>query len=667
LERGLRRKPAGILIQGLGGVGKTTLARGFLQWLDQTGGLDHPPFWFGFQEIRSAEYVFNRLGEAIFGGNFAAITGETPEEAMQKKIQALVGALRENRLLIVWDNFESAAGIAGTSIEANLPESDRNLLAQFLDELRGGATKVIITSRSPEDWLGPQRRYLLPLGGLDREERWEYCDAILRDLDKSIDRDDEDLVKLMDLLGGHPLAMRAILPQLEKMSAGEIFAAVQSNLAGLKLGGDEEQAKLYATLAFVKQSLPEDLRSLLTLLGMHEGYVSANFFELMAKQVDVSWTPTKIDALMQILVNAGLLREIGQAIYEMHPLLTSYLRSTPVDNRNAWAREFVNVMSAVADHLAPLELHQQRVTFHLHGQNFYFALAEAVRLKMSTPIAALTQSLAAFAHNTRNFAAGIGLYKRLAADRELLDDPEGEAAAYHQLGVIAHEQRDFAAAEQWCRRALAITEKLGIEKHTGSTYHLLGNTALAQGNFGAAEQWYRKALVIREKQRDEHGAARTYHQLGYIAQEQGDFTAAGQWYHKSLAIEEKHGNEHGAAITYSQLGQIAEDQDDFATAEQWYRRSIAISEKLGDEYGAAGTYRQLGTLAGFQGYFLDSGQWLIKSIISFRKTQDHLETARTSQIFMIFYNRVPSSDQEKLKAMWKAAGLGELPDEASPS
>src|SRR5262249_30703772 len=135
---------------------------------------------------------------------------------------------------------ESAAGIAGTAIEAKLPESDRTLLAQFLDELRGGLSKVIITSRSPEDWLGPQRRYLLLLGGLDHEERWEYCDAILRDLGKSIDRDDKDLVELMDLLGGHPLAMRTVLPRLEKMSAGQVLAALRSNLSGLKLEGDPD-------------------------------------------------------------------------------------------------------------------------------------------------------------------------------------------------------------------------------------------------------------------------------------------------------------------------------------------------------------------------------------------------------------------------------------------
>ena len=48
LERALRGSAAGVLVHGLGGVGKTTLAKHFLHWLRDTGGLAHPPFWFSF-------------------------------------------------------------------------------------------------------------------------------------------------------------------------------------------------------------------------------------------------------------------------------------------------------------------------------------------------------------------------------------------------------------------------------------------------------------------------------------------------------------------------------------------------------------------------------------------------------------------------------------------
>ncbi|MFI5117918.1 MAG: tetratricopeptide repeat protein [Terriglobales bacterium] len=710
-----------------------------MQWLDQTGGIDKGCFWLSFQEIRSAEFVFNRLGEALFGGNFTVLP-------MEQKIQSLTGALRENRLLLVWDNFESAAGIPGTAIEAKLPDADRKLLAQFLDELRGGATKVIITSRSPEDWLGPQRRYVLPLGGLDREERWEYCNAILRDLGQSINRNDKDLVELMDFLGGHPQAMRAVLPRLEKISAGQVLAALRSNLAGLKMGGDDE-ARLYATLNFVEQSLPQELRPLLNLVGMHEGLVDADYLEGMAKEVDAGWTRAKIDTLMQALVTAGLLRDIGQATYEMHPLLTSYLRTVSQatvqpENRDSWARAFVDVMGKVADRLAPLEPHQQRVPFHLHGQNFHYALSEADRLEMSTHVAALTQSLASFAQKNRNFVAATRLFERLAGIQASRGNSKGEASAYHQLGRIAELQRHFAAAEEWYRKSLAISERLGIEYGAAITYHQLGTLAQEQRDFAAAEQWYRKALAIEEKLGDQHGAAKThhqlgmlaqeqrdfaaaeqwyrkalaikeklgdeqgaastyhqlgivaylqrdfaaaeqwgrkslaiserlgieygaaftYHQLGMIAQEQGDFAAAEQWYRKSLAIKERRGDEHGAASTYFQLGVVAQRQRDFRAAEQWYCKLLAIDEKLGDDHGTASTYGQLGTLSVLQGNYLECGAHLIKCMLLFIKTQDPDGAARNAKNFMISYKKASHDEQKKLEAMWKAAGLGELPE-----
>ena len=744
LERAMRRQPPAILIQGLGGVGKTTLAKGFLQWLDQTGGQEYPPFWFSFQAIHSAEFVFNRMGEALFGGNF-------PTLPMETKINALSNALREHGFVIVWDNFESACGIAGTAIDANLPESDRNLLAQFLGELRGGKSKVIITSRSQEEWLGPQRRFLLKLGGLDREERWEYCNAILRDLGKKIDHNDKDLVELMNQLGGHPLAMRAILPRLEKMSARQVLAALRSNLASLGLDKNPEQAKLYAILAFVEQSLPEELRPLLTLVGMHEGFVDADFLEEMAKKVDVAWSRAKIDALIQALVAAGLLQDIGKAIYTMHPLLTSYSRSAEImsasEIRDAWVRSFVKVMSLVAAGLVERELPEQRAAFGVDGQNFYHALSEAKRLRMPTNEAALTQALALFALNNRNFATAQRLYEQYAAIHKLTGNRGGEAAAYHQLGRITQDQHDLIAADEWYRRSMMLEEELGNQNGVATSYHQLGRVAQERRNLTGAEEWYRKALDIFEKLGNEQSAASCLHQLGRIAEEQRDFAAAVRWYNKSLAIGEKLGDErrvaqsyrqlgtvaekhddiaaaeqwfrkalaidqrlgiesdlsityhqlgivsqkqhnfaaaeqwyrksldiseklgidHFAAHTYHQLGQTAQSQGDFDAAERWYHKSVAVAEKTGNQYDTAKTYAQLGIVAATQDNFIDSGQWFIKALLVFLHTQDQHLAGKTVENFMVTYGEASPHEQQKLKALWQEAGLGELPKDDSES
>jgi len=309
MERALHRKAPAILVQGLGGVGKTTLARGFLRWLDETGGLDGA-MWFDFRDIRSAQSVIDATGQTFYGENF---------RLAPNRLELLAEALAQVRVLMVWDNFESAT--------ANLTTEDRAELGRFLDAIHGCRGKVLITSRSPEEWLAPAQRFALPLRGLDGEERWEYCDIILRELGVKVDRNDPNLKGLMDQLAGHPLAMRVVLPKLEKMSAAKIVEALRTNIAELGLSGEEEQGRLFATLRFVEQGLAKDLRPLLGVVGLHEGFVDADLLEAMAEQVDASWTRERIDRLMAALAAAGLLRNVGNATYEMHPLLTSFLRS----------------------------------------------------------------------------------------------------------------------------------------------------------------------------------------------------------------------------------------------------------------------------------------------------------------------------------------------------
>lgn len=414
------------------------------------------------------------------------------------KLDALVRALKQHPLLLVWDNFESVSGIPGTEVQALMPEADRQQLKDLLYRLRGGQTKVLITSRSPESaWLNRPNCYRLPLRGLYGEERWDYCNAIVRDLGLPVDRADPEAQNLMDLLDGHPLAMRALLLQLADTDAKTLAGRLRHRLE--QTDKEDDQAKLFAALGFIEEALPDTLKPLLIPLALHERFVQADVLEAMAKTANAPHGRSDIDQLCNSLETAGLLHGHGQGIYAMHPALTGFLRQqTPVDDPAAesWRRAFVDFMGSFADHLAPKELHEQRVPFHLHGANFHAALAESEQLGMEDYFAALTQALGFYAQNQRDFISAQRYFERLAEHQKRLDAHKWEAVAYHQLGMIAQERREF----------------------------------------GEAERWYRKSLAIKKKHGNEHGAATTYHQLGRIAQERRDFIQAGNWYLRSIKI-----------------------------------------------------------------------------------------------------------------------------------
>ncbi|MEY9842381.1 TIR domain-containing protein, partial [Streptacidiphilus sp. EB103A] len=127
--------------------------------------------------------------------------------------------------------------------------------------------------------------------------------------------------------------------------------------------------------------------------------------------------------------------------------------------------------------------------------------------------------------------------------------------------------------------------------------HQLGIIAQERGDYTTAERYYRDSLAIEEEVGNRAGLAGSYHQLGMIAQERGDYATAERYYRDALAIEEELGDRAGLASAYHQLGMIAQERGDYATAERYYRDSLAIKEELGDRAGLASAYHQLGMIA----------------------------------------------------------------------
>ncbi len=458
LERASRRAPAAMLIHGLGGIGKTTLARGYLEWLQQTEGLPEGVIWQSFVEVRSFDYVRNRLVELLFGTNAMAL----PDE---KKWPALVETLRKRALLLVWDNFESVSGTADAGGERSadaMPAEDLKELSDFLRELRGGGTRVVLTSRSGEEWLGTEACWRVPLGGLQGEERQELARAILADQGIAFDRHDQAVADLIDELEGHPLMMRTILPRLGKESAPTLLAALERYVpqAG---SSDPVERKLYATLRYVEEGLPAELRP---LLADRDDFDAAE-----------EWYRKSLE------IEERLGNERGTAS-TYHQLGTVAGKRGDFDAAEEWSRKSLEIKERLGDERGAA------TTYHQRGW---------------------------MAEERLDFDAAEEWFRKSLEIKERLGDERGAANTYHQLGRVAEERRDFEVAEEWYRKSLEIEERLGNEHGASITHYQLGRVAEERRDFDAAEEWYRKALVTFERLHDDHNAAIVRHNLELCA------------------------------------------------------------------------------------------------------------------------------------------------------
>jgi tetratricopeptide (TPR) repeat protein len=628
LERAMRRPEAAILIQAMAGTGKTTLAKGFLQWLNETDGLGSGAIWLSFQEVHSSEYVLNRLGEVLIGGDFAALQVEV-------KISVLTQTLKQIPLLMVWDNFESAS--------VNLAPADRQHLAALLDQLNGGQTKVIITSRSTEGWLG--RRLILQLTGLQTEERWELCNAILRVLGIEVDREDKQFLDLMELLDGHPLSMRLVLPKLARMTAAQVIEALQNNIADLELGESDAEDKLLATFFFIDEAVPEKLRPLLVPLAFFSRYAQFDLLGVLVKELGEPQTSEEINGLAALLVTSGVIRpflnadgSIKETLFELHPLFTSYLRFRISSGKvlksevDRWAFPFVNQVARYADTLWAKPFHQQEGPFQILGLTFEYALDLALNLRMDGRYAtALMQSLAAYAVNSRNFGEALELYRKLANFSESHNDQPSLATAYFELATLAQRAGQLDEAEDYHKKSLVIKEKLGDQKRLATSYYQLGTLMNAKRDYQEAMKYYDLALSAATGQEFHELRSNILTGMGQIAEEQyGDLDKANRLYLDALDVNQKNGLTHNLMNVFQHLASIARKQGRVQEAEGYLFNGRAVTKARRDPLGGAYIYRDLAQIRAGRGDLGRAREFYLQALEVFEQMDD---TGLTSSVY----------------------------------
>ncbi|SNT66315.1 Tetratricopeptide repeat-containing protein [Asanoa hainanensis] len=633
-----------VLLHGAGGSGKTEFAKAFGRWWRDTGGVDHPQWviWHSFEPgIASFGLtgVINAVGLQVFGPDFARLDDEQLHEAVLKVMHA-------RRILLIWDNFESAHTTPDPSgATPALNETERERLAEFLAAATRTSSTVVITSRSAEQWLGDLRR--IEVVGLSAQEADEYTDALLAPYPRaSARRRHPAFADLMSWLGGHPLTMRLVLPHLDTADAAPLLASLRET--GEHVLGDEAHGRTHSLAAGIEYSyrhLTADEQRALTAVSLFHGVADTDVLGMFST---VDGVPERFgghtvegwDTLLTRATDLGLFAGIGGGMYSIHPALPAFLSARwrdqePIgydEQRAAAELGFLDAYAAFAGWLlheltggdagfASTLVRRQR---HSLGAMLGFGLSTE-RYDRATVIAqVLTRhwNASGLHEEAREWTDRVQHATETADGRPPeLDSPAGRlwilmvgaqanrqrgarlgmATSLHQLGSVAGARGELDAAEGFYRQSLAIEEEVGNRPGMAISYHQLGMVVQQRGELEAADGFYRQSLAIEEQVGNRPGMAASYHQLGMVAQQRGELDAAEGLYQKSLAIEEQVGNLPGVAGTYHELGTVAKARGDLDAAESWYQKSLAIREQLGNRPGMALAYQQLGVVAHARG------------------------------------------------------------------
>ena len=634
IEKALLRHNV-LLLQGMGGTGKTTLLNYLREWW-QTTGFAREVFYFGYDEAaHTLQQMLRVMGKRLCADEYAF--AEFEAMPLEAQVQDIAERLRAEPFGLVLDNLESVTGQA-LAIMNTLPEKEREKVKGFLIQLEGGRTKVVLGSRSPEDWLketftteGRENRYTL--GGLDPESRTVLAQKILvaqvKDAKRiTAIRQDESFRRLMTLLAGYPLAMEVVLGNLTRQSPTEVLAGLDAaDVESFDAGGETKTNNILKCVEYSHSNLSADAQKLLVCLAPFSGSVYRPALESYGEHLKQlapfeNYDFERFDEAVQGAIQWGLLSPMDgeeQRLLTIQPVFPYFLKtklnemeeSTQDALHEGFKAHYKGLSESYFQLMESKKSHEKdwgSFFCRLEYENLFNALQMCLNNQES--IFTYNRCLDQFLSLTNNIHDRLKLSQTICKAINYYPDKalNGNfgyviAEAFLKQGVISFQMRDYKTAEESHRSAISLLQRSTVlsekDKQLSLTvnYHHLGNVALSRREYERARNYYQQALDIKDKFNNRYGQADTYYQLGRVAGELREYEQAKDYYQQALDIKIEFNDRYGRADTYHQLGNIAYELREYRQARDYYRQALDIKIEFNDRYGQADTYHQLGNIA----------------------------------------------------------------------
>lgn len=598
-------------LQGLGGVGKSVLAKQYAwQYQDNFAGI----WWIRAETTQTLDEDLLALGSRFIVG---IDTDPNRERAVHTVLAELVRQSAANSTkpwLLIYDNVEQPKDVV------------RRLPQQWV--------KVLITSRWT-DWY-PQAAELT-VDTFSPEVAIDYLLARARNEDR------ESAAGLAKDLGYLPLALDHARTYCWQSRCS--FTNYQSRIDELmdKVPANATYPKsVYATFSLAieraveKCTIADNIIVALSLLAP-----DAIPIDLVAELCDNN---DDTDAVLSALTTVSLLNDAplqdGTPAVNQHRLVQAVAKGRLAENIDIVVKRAV---SALISLWPDGEGGSQPSNWPLCARLLPHATTLLERNEAPSSADELIAVLAAF----------VGSYSGVRGDREteykwnyksllVRQRVHGEAhldtaSSYNGVGYSLDAQGRYAEAEPMFLKGLEIRQRVLGEDHraTATSYNNVAMNLNAQGRYDEAEPLLRKGLEICERVlgKEHQDTAESYINLAINMTAQGRYTEIEQLFRKGLEINQRiFGEAHPKIVySYNSVATNLGDQGRYTEAEPLFRKALDMRLNLfGEEHpDTAFSYNNMAMNLVDQGRYVEAEPLFLKGLVIRQRVlgEEHPDTA----------------------------------------
>ncbi|MFK7804902.1 MAG: BTAD domain-containing putative transcriptional regulator [Anaerolineae bacterium] len=547
------KRPWLIALDGLGGIGKTTLANEVVHHFLTSNQFQD----IAWVSAKQEEYV---TGKGIRATSKPALDPEAcvdqllaqladgpyPANHFEAKRMALHQILQEKRSLVVIDNLETVA-----DYEALLP------LLRFLSR----PSKILITTRM--SLRDESDIFCLNLSELPQAEAIKLLkhEAKTQQIDQLLFANTPLWDDIYRTIGGNPLALKLVVGQAH-------YLPIEQILSGLRHTSDSKISDLYVYIYWQAwQMLDENSRKLFICLPM---VPNGTFAQLaIASGIEAANLSPAIEKL-QSLSLVGFGANSGQPRYRIHRLTETFLlhevikwQQPKMAVREPEGERFEERLTVVLNHW---QTERKVITIDVEEldaekEGILKAIHFGLDFEPSWPLVKeLISALTGYMERRGHWAVWHDTLVRAIEVAQRLGDVDGELVIANCRGRILQRLSRPDELIQNYRRVIRLARKAGNQIEEGRACSNLGYNLIYKGQYWRAEVLNQHALKIFNQIEFLHGQAHTYNHLGLLYIQTGEWEKSEQHLNTACDIWQSNNDLSGCLQGLINLGYLFNTQ-----------------------------------------------------------------------------------------------------------